>query len=39
MTVWPVWVTNGVAATADGIVRGTNGVLYVGYGAGNQSAI
>jgi streptogramin lyase len=31
--------TNGVAATADGIVRGTNGVLYVGYGAGNQSAI
>gem|GEM_PF-6203166 len=37
--MWPVWVTNGVAATADGIVRGTNGVLYVGYGAGNQSAI
>ncbi len=31
--------TNGVAATADGIVRGANGVLYVDYGAGNQSAI
>lgn len=31
--------TNGIAATADGIVRGLNGVLYVDYGAGDQSGV
>jgi sugar lactone lactonase YvrE len=31
--------TNGIAATADGIVRAPNGVLYVDYGAGDQSGV
>lgn len=31
--------TNGIAATADGIVRAPGGVLYVDYGAGDQSGV